>query len=323
MAPEYSVVIPAYNAEKWIAATLDSFVAQTTGNFEVVIVDDGSEDLTAEVAESYRGRLDIRVFRERPSGGPARPLNVGIRAARADLIVHCDADDLARPDRLVCIGHAWEAVNRKDCVIFHDFCEIDCRGRVLTNEKLRDYPRLQAATTTPVTDSLKLIQGAEVFDALLAGNFVRPCAAAIPKRVLTRVGGFDEHLKNGQDYDLHLRVAREVPFLWLQKALGLYRRSPDNISSKSAAFLTPSRVAVLNKVLEMDINRHQKALVLDAIAKNYRSLGYELGEQHELIESLRAYGRAFRARPEAGYLKSALGSIVKRVLHFGGRIAHH
>ena len=122
--PAVSVVIPAYNAARWLGLTLESFTRQTTRDFEVIVVDDGSQDGTAEIAESFAGRLDITVIRGERSGAPARPSNTGTRAARGELIVPCDADDMATPDRIEWMQRAWEAVGRRDCLLFSDFAEV-------------------------------------------------------------------------------------------------------------------------------------------------------------------------------------------------------
>ena len=66
--PFFSVVIPAYNTERWIGQTLESFAGQTTGAMEVIVVDDCSRDATVVVAEAFAGRLDLKIIREPRSG---------------------------------------------------------------------------------------------------------------------------------------------------------------------------------------------------------------------------------------------------------------
>jgi len=98
-----SVVIPTYNGSAFLREALASVVAQTQLPREVLIVDDGSTDGTAELAESLGGDapLPVRVLRLRKnSGGPARPLNVGIEAAVGDFIAVLDQDDLFAPRKL-------------------------------------------------------------------------------------------------------------------------------------------------------------------------------------------------------------------------------
>jgi glycosyltransferase involved in cell wall biosynthesis len=93
-----SVVIPAYNAERYLAQALESVVRQTHTEIEIVVVDDGSTDRSADVARSYPDSR-VRVV-EQPNGGPAAARNHGVRLARGELLAFLDADDLWEPRKL-------------------------------------------------------------------------------------------------------------------------------------------------------------------------------------------------------------------------------
>jgi teichuronic acid biosynthesis glycosyltransferase TuaG len=101
-APFFSVVIPAYNAERYIAETLNSVQCQSFAEFEVIVVDDGSTDSTLEIVEHYSAVDDrFRVLRlPQRSGGPATPRNIGIAASRGEYIALLDSDDIWGPDKL-------------------------------------------------------------------------------------------------------------------------------------------------------------------------------------------------------------------------------
>lgn len=185
----FSVVIPAYNAAQWLRQTFESWVRQTVREFEVIVVDDGSDDATVAVAEAFQHRPNIQVIRERHSGTPARPCNVGIRAEQGEIIVHCDSDDLAISDRLEWIQNAWENAGRRDCLIISDFAEVDAHGSLLRNRVLADYSALQRANIEPLGDDVVLLQPDAAFTALLEGSFIRLCSAATPKGFLRKLGG--------------------------------------------------------------------------------------------------------------------------------------
>lgn len=313
-APFFSVVIPAYNAERWIGETLESFANQTDSDFEVVLVDDGSSDGTVALAEIYSARMDLSIVREPRSGAPARPCNVGTGHARGRMIVCCDADDLAVPDRLASIRQAWDAAEQRDCLIFSDHSEIDEAGLLVTQSKLSEHPTLHQAPYESLREDVALLSAEAAFDALVAGCFIRPCSVAIPRRVIERLGGYDEQLRNGQDYDLYLRAGWQYPFLWIKHTLGLYRRSPGNISSRPATQMVPSRVAVLQRLLELPLSRQQERVVRYFIAQNYQSLGYEYGDGGELAASLRAYLAACRYRLDLSSIRGMAISAVKSIL---------
>src|SRR5258706_6371791 len=98
--PRVSILIPAYNAQRYIVEAVESMLAQTYGNFECIVVDDGSTDRTAPLLSELQ-RRDSRVRPLRvPHGGIVDALNAGADAARGDLIARMDADDVALPDRL-------------------------------------------------------------------------------------------------------------------------------------------------------------------------------------------------------------------------------
>ena len=311
--PLVSVVIPAFNAERWIGKTLESFARQTIKNIEVVVVDDGSKDSTATLAEAYSDSLDITVVRSEPNGAPARPCNIGMRKAKGDFIVSCDADDMATPDRVEVMLKAWKLAGNKDCLVFSDHCEVNEAGEVITESKLAEYPEVFKVRSDALAKDISIVQAEAAFETLLAGCFIRPCAVAFTRRVWQEVGGYDERLRNGQDYDLYLRVARTFPFVFVNRVLGLYRRSAGNISSRSIVDLAPSRILALERLLTLELSPTQRRVVRTWIATNYQSLGYEFGNRKMLRESLQSYLCALRYQPRASALRGMLVSSLKRL----------
>ena len=108
-----SVVVPSFNAGRWIAASLDSIFAQSAPPGEVVVVDDGSTDETPQILAAYGDR--IRAVRA-THGGLAAARNLGLAVAGGDWIAFQDADDVARPDRLALLQASLEATPGSDGV---------------------------------------------------------------------------------------------------------------------------------------------------------------------------------------------------------------
>lgn len=100
--PQVSIVVPVYNAERYIAATLDSIAAQTFADFDVHVVDDCSTDRSAEIVKEYCARDARFNYHRTPQnfGGPAGPRNLGVERSDAPFIAFCDADDLWTPFKL-------------------------------------------------------------------------------------------------------------------------------------------------------------------------------------------------------------------------------
>jgi glycosyltransferase involved in cell wall biosynthesis len=315
--PSASVVIPSYNAARWIGATLDSWAQQTDRDFEVILVDDGSNDGTPDIAESYQQRLNLRVLREPRRGAPAGPCNVGLRAAQGELIFPCDADDMATPDRIQEVRQAWERAGRRDCLIFTNFAEVDAEGATLVDDAFSKYPFMSMLTGQALGENLFLLSQTAAFDALLEACFIRPVAVAGPRRIFEAVGGFDEKLRNGQDYDIFLRLAQKFPFVWLRRTLALYRIAAGNISSRPACAVVPSRLAVLQQLLSLPLTPRQIVTVRATMARYYEALGYDQGSRGEVTKAIAAYAQAFRNDPALRHLRGIASSVVKGALRSG------
>ena len=166
-----SVVITAYNASKWIRATIDSIIAQTYPVLEVIVIDDGSTDDTDKVVASY-GK-NVKYIFQKNSGQPAAR-NVGIRMAQGNFIAFVDADDCWHPQKIEkqinliqSQGWAW---------VVNDSEWVNPDG-----EKL-EFPSL-------------LIQEGNILNALMMGNFIISATPVIRRDVFDQVGYFNEDPK--------------------------------------------------------------------------------------------------------------------------------
>ncbi len=191
--PTVSVVIAAYNAAETLGETLASVLGQTWRDYEVIVVDDGSTDATAEVAEGY-GEA-VRLIRKE-NGGSASARNAGIRAARGRYVAFLDADDLWLPEKLErqMRLHAEQpdlAWSYTDAVFFDDE----------TGEALWQTGR-----------ELALPEG-DVLRPLFVRNAIAFSSAVVRRSVLLAEGGFDTSALHriSEDWDLWLRLAREEP----------------------------------------------------------------------------------------------------------------
>jgi len=121
-APLVSVLIPCYNAERWIAETLDSVLAQSYRPLEIVVVDDGSTDGTAAVLGRYAAR-GVSIIRQENRGQTAA-LNRGLSAAKGELVQYLDADDLLAPDKIALqverLGERRDAIAMAEWARFHE-----------------------------------------------------------------------------------------------------------------------------------------------------------------------------------------------------------
>ncbi len=224
MTPKVSVVIPAYNAERFLGATLASLRGQTFRDFETVVVDDGSADGTGRIAGEF---LEVRLLRQ-ANAGVAAARNAGVRETRSEWVAFLDADDLWMPGKL---EEQLEAAANSDAGAV--FCDLQIIG--VLGEEIPQPP--------PVTVSLEM-------EALLLHEESIPQATSstvlVRRSVLEAVGGYDENLATMADWDLLLRLRRETSFAHVPRKLAAYRRYPGSMSRSVPMLERESRI-VLDK----------------------------------------------------------------------------
>lgn len=262
----FSVIIPTFNRADKLRRALDSLVAQTCRDFEVIVCDDGSTDETGEMVTSYAGRLDIRYLWEENFGGPARPRNRGIAAARGEWLCFLDADDWWYPAKLERVA----AVTGDADFIFHD-CD------VITPKGVRRFVRKSMKPRTPI-----------FADFMTRGCRVITSSVCVRRGVLEQTGPFTEERQfiAVEDTDLWLRVARLTErFRYLPEHLGAYWEDGDNISAFSEGYI--SRLTALHEkfasLLEPADRSEAELLLIYRTAIVNRAIGRR-GESRALFE---------------------------------------
>ncbi len=217
--PRISVVIPLYNKESEIETTLRSAVAQSFAPVEILVVDDGSTDRSAERAASVHSPL-IRIIRQK-NGGVCAARNRAIHEAAGDYIALLDADDRWHPDFLEEIA---------SMIGEYPDCGLYATGfNILSSEGLTPAPC--PATRGIVGDFFK--ESAHRYIAI-------PSTSCIPKRVFATVGLFPEGMKIGEDLYMWIRIARRYRVCFSPTPRVDYSREASN---RSASIYTPERCA--------------------------------------------------------------------------------
>lgn len=205
MLPLVSVVIPCFNAEAWVAEALDSCLAQTYPNVEIIVVDDGSTDGSVEILRRYGDRIAWEQLPQRGGGNVAR--NRGFARSRGEYVFFLDADDYILPEKLARqvaflekTGH--DAVFGDWQALFHD-----PDGTTRLSEVVRSGPQ------------------ADVLEALLADWWTAVVSLLYRRSAVERVGGWDETLPVAQDRDFFLSVVLSGARVgYLPGCMGVYRR---------------------------------------------------------------------------------------------------
>jgi glycosyltransferase involved in cell wall biosynthesis len=226
-----SVVIPAYNAALHIRETLASVLAQSHRNLDIVVVDDGSTDETAQIVKEVAAKdCRIRLIR-RTNGGVARARNSGIEEARGEYIAILDADDIwhaEKIDKQLAVFHEQGA---KIGLVYCWYREIDDAGRILSN-----------VMSPPYTGN--------VYAALILSNFVGGGSAALIRRTcVEEIGGFDSSLRDrraqgSEDTKFFLAIAERYDFGLVREFLMGYRRSLGSMSRDVWQMLRSKRIVL-------------------------------------------------------------------------------
>ena len=225
-----SVIVPAFNAAVTVEQTLESIRAQTHANLQILVVDDGSCDGTADVVRRLAADPRVQLIRQ-PNAGVAAARNRGLEAAQGDLVALCDADDLWSPTKLEQQLQALDAQAGSPALCYCGFVTIDAHGR---------------RAGGPVVARAH----GEVLERLCRRNFVGHASSMLFRRELAeRLGGFDETLRvNGaqgcEDYDFLLRAAETGPFAAAPADLVGYRVGAGGTMSSNFVTMMRSWVIV-------------------------------------------------------------------------------
>ena len=245
-APRVSVIIPTHNRRVFVVQAIESALAQTYRNFEVIVVDDGSDDGTHEAIKAYQDK--IRYVYLEDNGGAARARNIGMMHSRGQYVAFLDADDLMLPRHLAELT-AMVNADPEIGLVAGSWQYMDEKGRRLPYEVSPVQPRFDVKSwlySCPVV----------ICGVLVSRDWVRA------------IGGFDETLERAEEWDLWLRLAHAgCPMAWVPIevcAIRLHREqaSRDAVKNKRAIFAFLDRYFAQRdlpselRAVEIDVRAH-------------------------------------------------------------------
>jgi glycosyltransferase involved in cell wall biosynthesis len=209
--PKVSVVLPVWNAERYLAGAIESVLAQTFTDFELLIVDDGSTDGSAALIRRYRDRRIRRIENEK-NLGVTRSLNLGLELARGRYVARMDADDLCAPERL------------ERQVAFLDAHP----GVALVASRARWVDALGAEIGVIDTPA----DGETLRRRLRRGNWIVHGTVMMRAEAVRALGGYNESMERAEDYDLWLRLSERHQIAALPALLYTWRDHGGSVSRR-------------------------------------------------------------------------------------------
>jgi glycosyltransferase involved in cell wall biosynthesis len=299
-----SVVIPVFNAAKWIKETIDSILTQTYPVLEILIVDDGSTDETAGIVQEYGA--PVRYINQKHRGVSAAR-NLGIALARGNLIAFIDGDDYWHPRK------------------------IESQVKLLNEKKLSwvscEIQPFNTNTRSPIDGLASPMQDGDVLKALFMNNFIGSASPMVQRSVFDEVGLFNEahEARIGEDWDMWLRIASKHPLGVVYEKLAFLRiHSTSAMSSTSMEEKVKCLIGVIERAAERDANR-LGALKKEALAGVYYNAGVQSFKQGQYSQAGNYFRHEIKYRPlklesYIYWLMTKLGPNFSRLLIHGKRL---
>jgi glycosyltransferase involved in cell wall biosynthesis len=287
--PAVSVIIPAYNAEKFVLEAIASVRAQDYPNVEIILVDDGSCDGTVDFVS--RQAPDVRVVQQ-ANAGAAAARNTGLRNAGGDFICFLDADDGWLPGKLAA-QVAYLQSHPNVGAVFH-------RWMVLKPDEMGNYgvPRQQ---DVPDPGEIDPESSGWLYPRLLLDCIVHTSTVMIRREVVEDVGHFETGLITGEDYDYWLRVSRQCEVHKLAGTYSFYREVAGGLTSvpkeRNNEYLVLKQALQKWGMTSPDGSGASASLVRRRLARLTFDFGYAHYHRGSMARAAEAFARSLRHDP--------------------------
>jgi len=253
--PSISVILPTFNRLEYLRPAVESVFAQTYRDWELLIVDDGSDDVTRAYLSSLTSEARVRLLWLEHCGNPGAVRNAALRQARGEYVAFIDSDDLWEPEKLELQVAALRA-HPSDQWGYTAFNHVNESGELIL----------------PHVSPSRVHGGGRVFEHLLDSKIAVATPTVIARRqLIERAGGFDERRAQQEDYHLWLRLAMLSEARPLERPLARVRHHSDHFSNRGPAGLE-DKERMLEDVQARAETPKQRAAVRAARARNAAQL---------------------------------------------------
>jgi glycosyltransferase involved in cell wall biosynthesis len=326
-----SVIIPSYNRAYCIATTVDSVLAQSHGNLEILIVDDGSKDATRDLIAERYGREPRVKYLYQANAGVSAARNHGLRIATGDYLALLDSDDMWLPwkveAQLRCLaalpsaGMIWtdmDAIGPDGEIVARRYLtKMYSSYQRFTRDQLFREHRPLSAIDAPLAGALgdPRVYLGDIFSPMITGNLVHTSTVLLRRERFEHVREFDVELRHsGEDYDFHLRTCREGDVAYLDAPSILYQRGREDqlTNRKYTIYMAENFLKTVNKALARDRARVTlpPAVLDEVLADAHAWIGEERFELGDSGQARYHLGTSLKFRPWQPRIAALYGAAI-------------
>jgi len=303
-APKFSVIIPTFNRASLVLDAIESVLAQSYSNFEIILVDDGSTDDTLQRLRRITDRrLTVVTV---PHAGVSAARNAGLAMASGALISFLDSDDLWMPDKLA--SEVDFLIRHPEVgVVFGDLEKYEGARHIASFMRTTDVfsKRLSSARTNGF-----ILRPREMYLDLLQEVAVKTPAMTVRRDVLEAVGGFNELWTSSEDWELLLRLARVTSFGYIDRPLAVIRISPDSLHRLDQERGDCAMLQLLVEIRRQAVDAETRKAAARGIVTRSKHLGWYYVDTGRRIESATTYLRGLLITRKPGLLLRAGAALV-------------
>jgi len=224
-----SIIIPSYNCERYVSEAIESALAQTYKNIEIIVVDDGSTDNTESAVKPYVNRVQ---YIKKSNGGPASARNIGIKHAKGEFLAFLDADDCWRPEKIEKQMSAMKRYPKVGMVACHQY---------VTNSEMQIIGEVKYPNYSKRSIFIKQM--------IVRNGAGGGSGCLIRGSSIKKVGLFDENLRGTEDWDMWLRIVMEYDIYFVDEFLVKARLLNNSVSSPAnTAKMLHNELKLLDKI---------------------------------------------------------------------------
>jgi glycosyltransferase involved in cell wall biosynthesis len=306
-SPTVSIVVPTYNREALLPRALDSIVAQTFNDWEIVLVDDGSTDGTEEVAARYADHLKGRlVYIPQMNRGSSSARNRGIDASRGQYIAFLDSDDEFLPHKLERQLALFDA--RPDLgLVYSDYAYVDLDGVYHASAFDTKFRLAQQVPSVAIGPGLHVCAG-DLFDVLLRGYFIATIVGMVPRKVLGETIRFAADQAYAEEWLFYLQVARNHHAGFVDEPLCIHHHVEGSLARTDKHRNTLRHRDLLSAIEDTwdDLTCEQRKVIRRNLQQTCRQLGYDTHRAGKHREALGYFVESLGQEPGLGTLGEAV-----------------